>query len=248
MFETHLPEFSHNLLTSERVIFENLSVRSSNAGIHAPSLYAEHATLKTSNASIDGALNTSTSLKLFTSNQPIVVAVRLTNAPKSGAPTKLVLKTSNSNVKALVSLFSSENNEGGGYDVNTETSNAELAVAYDAAPLGHTLIHRGKTSNALATLALHRAYEGTFTLRTSNSPPSVDCDNDIEDPAGRGRTRWVEVKRNVNNVLKGAVGWSKGGEAAKGSVDVQTSNSPVRLVLLKSTPDIVGISRTSRPA
>jgi len=232
-FETSLPIFSHRLSVSEHVVFGKLDVHGSNMGISATSLYAEHATLKTSNAPISGVFNTSTSLELVTSNAHIKAAVGLTST-QSGPyndPTKLVMKTSNGPVNAVLSLLS-KHDTGGTYDVSTETSNNFLGVTYDAASPGHTLVHRGRTSNAPATLSLHRAYEGPFALQSSNIPPNLKYDSDVEDPAGKGRTRWVEIHQRVKNVLSGAVGWGSDHSTGKGSVDLQTSNSPAQLVLL----------------
>ncbi|KZP28554.1 hypothetical protein FIBSPDRAFT_927652 [Athelia psychrophila] len=227
-FETDLANFSHDFQTSERVVFDSLSVRGSNMPISATSLQAGHAALTTSNGPISGVFNATASLELVTSNAHIKTTVGLTHAPPQGAPARLVLKTSNAPVNAVVSLRSTRD-EGASYDVTTETSNNALNVAYDAAPLAHTLVHHGRTSNGPATLTLHREYEGAFALRTSNVAPAISHDEDSEDPAGRGRRRALKVSK-VHHALSGLAYWGAP-RAGQGRVDVQTSNAPAVLVL-----------------
>ena len=134
-------------------------------------------------------------------------------------------------IDSSLALLSSESTKGS-YDINTETSNNVLNVHYAAAPLEHTLVHHARTSNGPATISLPRTYEGAFSLRSSNISPSVvEADRNPEDPAGQGRRRWLSIYK-VKNVLTGAVYWGSEKKGEKGTVDVQTSNSPARLVLL----------------
>ena len=78
-------------------------------------------------------------------------------------------------------------------------------------------------------VGLHPAYEGVYTLRTSNSKASL-VDEHPEDPSGQGRTRHVDQKVSNGRLLDGHISWD-GKEDKKSFVSVQSSNSPVTLTL-----------------
>ena len=81
--------------------------------------------------------------------------------------------------------------------------------------------------------ALDLTYEGTFFLRTSTwFPINVRGDNDVEDPAGRDRTRTVEVTSVSRGKTEGKVEWVPAEEDKQlGSFVLTTSNSPISLSL-----------------
>lgn len=131
----------------------------------------------------------------------------------------------------MVSLFAADNatGEGTGFTVVTETSNGLLELSFPSQPLKSTLIANARTSNKGVEVGLHPAYEGVYTLRTSNAKASL-VDEQPEDPSGEGRTRHVDQKVSIGRLLDGYISWD-GKEDKKSFVSVQSSNSPVTLTL-----------------
>jgi hypothetical protein len=81
---------------------------------------------------------------------------------------------------------------------------------------------------------LQPAFEGTFKLRTSIFPAVASPDVDVEDPAGRGRKRVVNVKTlgHGSGIVYGDAAWvPQDEEAPAGRVEVSTSNSPLHVSL-----------------
>lgn len=69
------------------------------------------------------------------------------------------------------------------------------------------------------------AYEGTFTLTTSEMHATVQRTN-AKDPLGQGRTRdfvWNPSKKGGD----GSVQWHGGSQHGKGDMKVKTSNGPI---------------------
>jgi hypothetical protein len=117
------------------------------------------------------------------------------------------------------------------FEVVTQTENAALDVTFKDAPVDSLLTHTASTSNARAHVSLHPTYEGYFTL-SSNSAwiNPVVKENEVEDPAGRGRSRSVHF-RNVRGFVDGDVAWVSSTPGRKGTVDVKTSNARITLDL-----------------
>ena len=78
-------------------------------------------------------------------------------------------------------------------------------------------------------MKLHETYQGRFNLKTSFSSVKVEYDPQQTDPAGEGRSRKVDI-RSKRSLVEGSATWSEEG-LKLGSVDVQTSLSPVTLKL-----------------
>ena len=121
---------------------------------------------------------------------------------------------------------------GGKFKVLTRTSNAPLAVQYVSAPVDSLLDFEGQTSNSPIRAKTHPTFEGDFWASTSTwFPVGVNWDENVEDPAGKGRERHVELKRLGRSDAEGSVKWVPGGEKTTGRVNLHTSNSPVHLFL-----------------
>jgi hypothetical protein len=221
---TDLPNFSHQLRRlGDTVKFQTLHLKGSNKPISVVSLNAENAELRTSNSPIEGSFVASKSLSLITSNAHVKVAVDLQNR-NARRSTQLTIKTSNALVHSTIKLLSS-NASDGQYDINVTTSNAALDVEFPVSPVDSTLKLTAGTSNGPATIALHPAYEGEFSLRSSVFAPILE-ERDVEDPSGNGRPRIVERNRGGKRYLDGKVHYRPSGPAA-GRVDVQSSNAKV---------------------
>ena len=133
-------------------------------------------------------------------------------------------------------MFSTfKNSTSGAFTVVTRTSNAPLDVNFlDHAPDGLLKLD-AHTSNSPAEVRLHPSFEGTLKLRTSLFAATVSPDLEVEDPAGRGRTRSVDVSTigRHSRIVHGDVEWKPEDEALKpdGKVEVSTSNSPLQVWL-----------------
>jgi hypothetical protein len=134
---------------------------------------------------------------------------------------------------ALISTH--EDQMGGTFHVDAETSNLPLGLNItDQAPDSQFQL-RAHTTNAPARVQLHPSFEGSFEIRTSVLPAAVTPDEDVEDPASRGRTRRVDVK-NVGRgarIVHGDVAWIPQDEevAPAGKVKVSTTHAPLLLLL-----------------
>jgi hypothetical protein len=141
-------------------------------------------------------------------------------------------------LSANLALFSTpESQSNGSFVVHTRTSNSPLAVNFTDHTPDVLLKLEAHTTNSPAHVHLHPSFEGVFKLRTSVFPALVSPADDVEveDPAGRGRTRVINVKSvgHGSGIVFGDVAWVPQDEevASAGKVDVSTSNSPLRLSL-----------------
>lgn len=228
-FDTDIHNFRHTFSDLEdSVVFQKLTVHSSNGDISAKSLFVEEGALKTSNGAIIGHYNSSSSLELITSNALIHATVGLLNADEE-TPTHLVLKTSNGRLDSDLHLYSTarDNSAGGAFVVSARTSNAALSLHHATAPVDSLLTLDTHTSNSPATVSLHPTFEGTYSASTSNSGIVVSVDDHAEDPSGRGRQRVSHIYANKGKKVEGSVYW--GEEKKAGDVVVKTSNSPVTI-------------------
>ncbi|KAF8206081.1 hypothetical protein K438DRAFT_1817805 [Mycena galopus ATCC 62051] len=236
-----LPNFSLNVGNlADTVVFGSATFKTSNAAVRVESMTAGHAQLhssngritadsfvssdldiKTSNAGISGTFNTSTTLHLTTSNAPITVTVGLENSPKTRRTT-LMMRTSNNRIDANVSLFT-DARKGGDFGITGTTSNGRVNIAVPASPIDSALDLTARTSNAAAELTLHRAYQGSLTVSTSNNYPEIKRLNEKED--GR-QFEYSQMRGHGHGYV-----YAKGKEANKklGNVVVKTSNAPVVL-------------------
>ena len=141
--------------------------------------------------------------------------------------------SSSSPLHSNISLIAATDNEtGGSFRVFTKTSNSPLNVNFTSAPVDSLLHFDGATSNSPAHLSLHSTYEGSFALRSSAFfQPRVEAREDVEDPAGKGRRRNVEIRSIRRGTTEGKVTWESSGDRELGNVELRTSNMPVTLAL-----------------
>lgn len=87
----------------------------------------------------------------------------------------------------------------------------------------------GSTSNGGVDVSLPPAYEGSFSLTTSNAALAVqDTEGGAVDPSGKGRKRTIKPSTIRKGHLFGWVYWSKENDR-RGSVVLKSSNGPVTL-------------------
>ncbi|KAI0740773.1 hypothetical protein C8Q76DRAFT_791175 [Earliella scabrosa] len=227
---TDLPIYTHHLPElANSVYFQNLQLQSKNAPVTVDSVAGDNIRVGATNGSIRGSFNTSTVLELRTANAPIEVFAGLMNGNER--PTTLALETSNGRIESTVALASNtSSNTHGKYTVNVRTANAPLHLTFVDAPVASALTLDAHTSNSPARVVLHKTYEGAFDLLTSMFfRPEVKW-SPVEDPAGRGRQRDVRFSTIGRGQVRGLVAWDEEGES-RGTVKVETSNSPLQLTL-----------------
>lgn len=143
----------------------------------------------------------------------------------------------NSAIDASISLRTPtpSANIGGAFAVYSRTQNGALGLRFHAQPADSILNLTAQNSNAPAKVHLHPAYEGEFSIGTSNGPTDFTVIENARDPAGRGRKRrWAVVERTAA-AFKGRVWWSytqRGdGDESKGRASVQSYNSAVQVTV-----------------
>jgi len=216
---------------------------------HQQGVIANSVEIQTTNAGIRGSFNTSDDLTLITTNLPISVRVGAANGGFQKS-TNVLIHTTNafvlrfnplfdllsnplSHIEADISLKSkSSSGTGGSFGVHAHTTNGFIKIVYDDSPVDSVLNSDVQSTNAPVHVALHRAYEGAFSLRTSNSPASLDRLRHVEDPSGRGRKRVLSNRSTNGHAVYGEVEWSPSSRDGRaGSVDVSTTNAFAQLSL-----------------
>ncbi|VDB91242.1 unnamed protein product [Peniophora sp. CBMAI 1063] len=225
-FFTAMPLYSQtvNDLT-EGFEFGRISLASTNQQIHVKDIRAHDINVHTTNAAIIGAFNTSDSLKLATTNSPIKVDVTAFNHDNAN---DLILHTTNALLAANFSLLQSPaSSSAARFKVTTATTNGHLRVNYLTSPADAVLEATASTTNSPAWVRLDSAYEGTFAASTTHFTPSIERRTDVEDPAGRRRSRHVEVNTQIRGFVRGFASWlpSEHEKGQPGSINVHTTNN-----------------------
>lgn len=116
---------------------------------------------------------------------------------------------------------------GGKYQVVASTTIGRLNLAFPEAPIGSSLFLDASTSLASADVQLHKTYEGAFSLETTLQRPTIQVDGTVEDPAGQGRERKVEVHQ-FSSHTEGSISWGEGGNDL-GDIRIATTLAAVIL-------------------
>lgn len=233
--ETSFHNFKHSFSLSDTSYrFGSVRLHTTNSGVDVQPMVVDQAIIATTNGHIHGSFNTSTSLTLVTTNAHVDVDARLHNA-NTEHPTTLHTSSTNGATKVSASLHSTSETSAGSFNINSRTSNGPLDVSVNDAPADSTLYLSGHTTNSRAQVRLPAAYEGTFVLSTTNSHPTLDHNEEREDPSGRGRKRVVDMNPvdRKGRTVSGEIRWSPRDETSrsKGVVAVSTTNGPVKLSL-----------------
>ena len=135
------------------------------------------------------------------------------------------------NIDGVIGLYSNTTDATDGrFRVTAHTTHAPVSLHFVDAPVDSHLAADARTTFSPATVILHPTFEGTFDLSTSRFfTPEVRSPGNIEDPAGRGRSRVVRTEHVGQGVVKGGAAWGSVDPTGKGEVVVQTSFSKVRL-------------------
>ncbi|CAK5284905.1 unnamed protein product [Mycena citricolor] len=245
--ETDVGNFGHDVQSLENL--GHLSLKGSNGAISTGAISASEASLSTSNGviatervmassivlrssngAISGILSATESIDVSTSNGRVDLSLVL-EGKDDDVVKNLSVKTSNSDVMANVTL-STASAQGGCFTLLTQTSNGRLDTRILSAPLDSTLKIEARTSNNAASLALPAAYEGSFSVATSNGPATVHrVEGRERDPrcvvAGgdcEPRERQVKITAPRKGQAAGTVYWDEG-NASRGEVTLKTSNA-----------------------
>ncbi|KAG1723120.1 uncharacterized protein EDB91DRAFT_183203 [Suillus paluster] len=228
--ETSAPLFRHEVAAlSDTVFFGSISLNTLHLPINVQSVAAETGIFTTANGVIKGHFRSNSSLKLITTNIAIDAVIDLSHNEDEN-PSELVMTTTNAPLDARVSLTTASGSAGE-FTVDAQTTNAPLALTYVDSPVDSWLNSKASTRNAPATVSLHSAFEGSFSVGSSIIGPSLE-QHEVEDPAGEGRQRHITISRSRGHI-QGSVRWvgaeHSGGEI--GFVQVSTTLSPARLIL-----------------
>jgi len=232
-FEAELPNFALNMDDISAFRFGDVSLKSTNSHIKVRGAIANTFNVHSTNGGISGAFNTTNSLTIATTNSPVAVKIGAVNE-KSEPPTSVSLRTTNGPIKADVSLISnSSSGTGGTFSVCAHTTNSPIDVVYDHSPVDSFLKFNALSTNSPVRAVLHRAYEGTFALSTTNARAVLDRLPDVEDPSGQGRERSVTTRSSsVGKYISGRVEWVPSSHYDQaGSVNIATTNDKITLTL-----------------
>ena len=119
------------------------------------------------------------------------------------------------------------------FKITTATTNGQLRVNYLTSPPDSVLEAVASTTNSPAWVHLDSAYEGSFIASTTHFSPIVERRTDVEDPAGRGRNRHIEINTLIRGFVKGSASWqpSEHEKDQPGSINVHTTNSQLYLTV-----------------
>lgn len=227
--ETSAPLFRHEVSAlSNTVFFGSISLNTLHFPINVQSVAAETGIFTTANGLIKGHFHSTSSLNLITTNMAIDADVVLFHN-ESAKPSQLVMATTNSPLDARVSLTTASG-YAGEFGVDAQNANAPLKLTYTNSPVYSQLNSKARTANAPATVHLHSAFEGSFSI-SSFIGPSLE-QHRVEDPAGKGRERHVTTSRSRGNI-QGSVRWvgAEQNGGGNGFVQVWTTLSPAKLIL-----------------
>ncbi|KAI9511484.1 hypothetical protein F5148DRAFT_1373789 [Russula earlei] len=246
-FRVDMPLFAMTMGNLSAFRFGDVALKSSNSPVAVERVVANALTIRAMNGAIKGNFNTTDSLTIVTTNGPVSVRVGAENGG-SEKSTNVLIQTSNALVLSLKSLFDllsnplrlieadisltskSSSGTGGTFNIRTHTSNGPINIVYDDSPVDSILNFDAQSTNAPVGVTLHQAYEGAFSLETTNSKAVLDRSRHVEDPSGQGRGRMVTTNSVKTQFVNGKIAWFPSSRDRRaGSVDIGTTNAFVKL-------------------
>jgi hypothetical protein len=199
------------------------------------------------NGAISGNFNTTSSLTLITTNSPVSARIGAANGG-SGKSTDVLIQTDNAFALPFYWLFDLLNHRsrlieadilltsksplgtGGAFGVHAYTTNGPVKIVCGDSPVDFVLDFKAQSTNSPVHAVLPHAYEGTFSLQTTNSRVVLDDSHRVEDPSGRGRERLVSKHSVSRQVMYGEIEWSPSSHDSRASaLDITTTNALVTL-------------------
>lgn len=112
----------------------------------------------------------------------------------------------------------------GHFSVEAGTTNGGINIRNSIAPARSTVRLDAHTTNSPMDVRMHEAYEGSFSLRTTNKTPTISYRSHPKDPEGQDRKRKVVSNKVEGSALSGNVFWGDEGRD-RGEVKMETTNS-----------------------
>lgn len=236
-FTSSVSWFDFTIATANGVFFTHLRLSTESDKMHSEGVLAHVVHLSGSNGAITGTFNISEEAAIRTSNAKVDVDLNIFHVEKDGPTkaTKVTLATSNAPILTRNNLYHVVGSRddmwspGGNFSVVVSTKNAAVDVGFATAPVDSLLDLTVGTSNGDTNVYLHPTYEGGVTLMTTNGRAEVHQMEEVEDPSGRGRHRFMMWKEVWRWWLVGWIGWGEKKHA--GSLVVRTNNAANRLYI-----------------
>ncbi|KZS90913.1 hypothetical protein SISNIDRAFT_172919 [Sistotremastrum niveocremeum HHB9708] len=174
-FETDMPFFTHTIgpLLND-VTFRSLSLSTIEAPIHVESIYAERASIVTSNAPITGTFKSSKSLRLATQKAPIIINAILEGGASS--PTALDVQTHQAPLAIATTLESP-----GSFSITSRTYNAPIQLTFPQSssnvPDFHPSFVEAAPSNLRFDFTLHKSSSDVGPASFSGGSNAPDDDS-----------------------------------------------------------------------
>ncbi|KAG9095131.1 hypothetical protein FRC06_010095 [Ceratobasidium sp. 370] len=227
-FETRLGQFEHIFPDlSQSINFSRLQTSAANVPMTFKSVVATSVHVTNANGPITGKLTSATDLIVSNANDKISGEYTLTQAGN--------IKLDNANAQVhptdvQIRLKSGDFHPRPDYHITTSNANSPIDLTILEQPVGSGFFLKASNAVAAVRVHLHAAFEGTFKLSTVLNRPSVEVTNK-EDPAGRGRERFVQFNQR-GSTTSGRAGWGSPNDAkehAPGNVDASTVMGPIEL-------------------
>ncbi|QRV86879.1 hypothetical protein RhiJN_14897 [Ceratobasidium sp. AG-Ba] len=225
-FETRLGQFEHIFPDlSSSINFSHLHVSAANVPMTFESVTATDVRVSGANAPIRGKLTSATDLIVSNANREIKGEYTLTQAGK------IHISNANAPIEADIHLKAGDFHPRPDYYVQASNANAPISIKVVEQPTGSGLFFKASSVMSAVRVHLHAAFEGSFKLTNILKQPYVEVINKDDDPAGRGRERFVQFDRR-GSTTSGRVGWGSPDDAkehAPGDVKLDTIGAPLEL-------------------
>lgn len=137
-------------------------------------------------------------------------------------------------IEADISLTSTSSPGGGAqsFGVHAHTTNGPINILFDDSSIDTVLEFDAQSTNSPIHTVLHRAYEGTFSMQTTDADVVLDHSRNVEDPSGHGRKRRLFMHSVSRHVGYGEVEWvPSDNDRRAGSVNIATTNNLIKLTI-----------------
>ncbi|KAG8690540.1 hypothetical protein FRC08_010498, partial [Ceratobasidium sp. 394] len=224
-FETRLGQFEHVFPDISKTInFSRLQTSAVNVPMTFKSVVATSVHVTNANGPVSGKLTSATDLIVSNANAKINGEYTLTQAGN------IKIDNANAPTDVQIRLKSGDSHPRPDYHITTSNANGPIDLTILEQPVGSGFFLKAFNAMSAVRVHLHAAFEGTFKLSTVFNRPSVEVTNK-EDPAGRGRERFVQFDKR-GSTTSGRAGWGSPNDAkehAPGNVDADTVMGPIEL-------------------
>ncbi|KAG8742842.1 hypothetical protein FRC12_015243 [Ceratobasidium sp. 428] len=225
-FETRLGQFEHVFPDlSQTTNFSRIQTSAANVPMTFQSVTATSVHVSNANGPISGSLTSATDLIVSNANGKIDGEFTLTQAGN------IKLDNANGPTTAQIRLKSGDFHPRPDYHLTASNANGPVDLTVLEQPVGSGFFLKGSNAMSAVRVHLNAAFEGAFKLSTVFNRPNVEVTNKDEDPAGRGRERFVQFDQH-GSTTSGRAGWGSPNDAkehAPGNVVLDTVAAPLEL-------------------